>query len=240
MKKLLFIALVLPFMIVAQSDATRLLNMTEITVKMGHNEQFTEGAKKWKKCYIDNKGMDKYNIWHRVQGTGNVYVLTGWMNKWADMDKKDEASAKCNNIVKESIMPHVESVNYNIAESMPDISTTWDPATTVVWVTYFKVNNSSVFNDVIKETSAAMKKIEGNTRGAWYDLMGGSPDMPSYFVSTPFKDYAALDVDRDGVWEVLEKATNKAKVEEVRANFRSSVDTMWSYIFKLDEDMSYR
>ncbi|MGB5243791.1 MAG: hypothetical protein WBN19_09655 [Lutimonas sp.] len=240
MKKLLFIVFVLPYLLVAQNDDSRLLNMTQITVKFGHNDEFTQGVKQWKKCYMDNKGTEKYNVWRRVQGEGNVYVITGWLGKWADMDKKDEASDKCNNVVKESIAPHMEGISYNIAETMPELSTTWDPTTTVVWVTYFKVNNGTVFNEVIKETSSAMTKIEGKTRGAWYDVMGGAPDMPHYFVSTPFKDYAAIDVERDGVWEVLEKATSKAKAESVRANFRSSVDSMWSYVFKLDEEMSFR
>jgi hypothetical protein len=241
MKKLLLsLVLVLPFFVVAQNDAKKLLNLTEINVKYGHNEEFSEGVKKWKKCYLDNKGTEKYNLWHRVQGKGNVYVLTGWLGKWADMDKKDEAGDKCSNVVKEAIWPHVESINYNIAETMPDVSTTLDPSTTIVWVTYFKVNNGTVFNEVIKETSAARTKIEGKTRGIWYDVQGGSADTPHYFVSTPFKDYAALDIETDGVWEVLEKATSKAKAEAVRANFRSSVDSMWSYIFKLEEELSFR
>ncbi len=29
-----------------------------------------EGVKSWKKCYIDNEGKDKWNMWKRMQGEG--------------------------------------------------------------------------------------------------------------------------------------------------------------------------
>ena len=41
--------------------------------------------------YLKNKGTEHWNVWHRVQGKGDVYVLTGTMANWAEMDKKDPA-----------------------------------------------------------------------------------------------------------------------------------------------------
>ena len=64
MRKLLFVMLLLPFVVIAQENESFLLNMSEITVKPGHEAQFVEGVKSWKACYLENEGQDKWNIWH--------------------------------------------------------------------------------------------------------------------------------------------------------------------------------
>lgn len=69
--------------------------MSEITVKPGQESEFNEGEKLWKKCYLENKGTDKFNIWRRVQGEGIVYVLTRMMDNWAEMDKEDVPGKEC-------------------------------------------------------------------------------------------------------------------------------------------------
>jgi hypothetical protein len=51
MRKLLYALLLLPFLVVAQGNESLLLNLSEITVKHGHDAQFVEGVKSWKKCY---------------------------------------------------------------------------------------------------------------------------------------------------------------------------------------------
>lgn len=240
MKKLLFVLVLLPMWMAAQSTATQLLRMTEITIKPGHNIQFMEGVKMWKNCYLENKGMDKWNMWHREQGEGNVYVMTAFMDKWADMDKKDEAGDMCSKIVNDFIWPHIEKIERNMAETMPEISREGSPDTKLVWVTYFEVNNGTDFNNTIKSVTGAIKKQEGSNRGSWYNVMGGAPETPDYFVAIPYTGYAGMDIKRDGPWEVLEKVQGKKSADATRAAFRNSVDKIWSYIFKLNEDLSYR
>ena len=53
MRKLFYALLLLPFFAVSQENEAFLLNVSEITVKTGHNAQFVEGVKSWKKCYKD-------------------------------------------------------------------------------------------------------------------------------------------------------------------------------------------
>ena len=123
MRKLLYLMLLLPFLAVSQENESFLLNMTEITVKPGHNAQFIEGVKSWKACYLKNNGEDKWKMWKRVQGVGNVYTMTSAMANWAEMDEKGDAAGKeCRMAVVNLIMPHVKSVQKNIARSMPDFS----------------------------------------------------------------------------------------------------------------------
>ncbi|RIA09070.1 hypothetical protein OE09_0898 [Flavobacteriaceae bacterium MAR_2010_72] len=243
MRKLVYLILLIPFMMVAQGNDSFLLNLSEITVKSGHDAQFTEGIKAWKKCYLDNEGKDKWNIWRRVQGEGSVYVFSSTMAKWAEMDDQgDEAGKDCQMKVVNLIMPHVKRFNYNIARSMPNLSRSGalPEDTKLVWVYNVKTNNGSSFREAVSELVGAMKKVEGDSRGIWYDVQGGGPDAPNYFVSIPFKNFADMDVDRDGVWNIYEKANGKAKTDALRSKFRSAVTSDWSYMYSLNEELSNR
>ncbi|NCQ15847.1 MAG: hypothetical protein GW810_13825, partial [Flavobacteriales bacterium] len=128
-------------MLSAQNNEKALLTMSEITVKQGHNAQFMEGVKQWKECYLENKGEETWNMWQRVQGEGTVYVMTGLMSNWADMDKKDPVNKECYTTVLNFIMPHVEKVNFNIARTMPEFSRGPSEDMKLVWVTFYRVKN---------------------------------------------------------------------------------------------------
>jgi hypothetical protein len=238
LKGLVFLLLLLPTATKAQDAKGTLLNISEITVKPGHDAQFIQGVKLYKECYLKNKGTDHWVVWHRVQGKGNVYVLTGNMAKWADMDKKDAASDACHETVVNFIMPNVESIDYNIAQTMPELSMKPMDSTKLISVTFFKVKNSTDFNDVIKGVSSALKTTEGNNRDYWYRLRGGAPETADYFVTTPFKGFADLDIDRDGVFNVYEKVNGKKAADALRTKFRAAVDKIWSYMYTLGEDLS--
>ena len=239
MKKLLLLALLIPMLALAQNDGGKLLNMSEITLKPGHESQFIAGVKMWKECYLEQKGTDKFNVWRRVQGEGIMYVLTGLMDNWAEMDKEDAAGKECRMKVLDFIMPHVEKVNYNIARTMPEVSkSTPSEGTKLVWVSFFRVDNGVVFNEIIKETSSLLRSVEGTPRGTWYTFAGGGPDSPDYMVSTPYKGYADLDVTRDGIWKIYEKKNGKKKTDEIRAKFRASIENSWAYLYSLNEELS--
>ena len=230
--------LLFPLLAVSQSNSSILLNMTEITVKQGHNEEFIQGMKAYKKCYNENGGTYDSNLWRRVQGEGTVYVLTNTMANWAEMDEgPSDARNKCWENVINYVRPHIQSVGRNIASSMPEVSrTTPMPETTsVVWVYNVITSNGDAFREAIGELTAAMKKAEGDSRGTWYSTAGGSPDVADYFVALPNDNFAAMDVDRDGVWTIYEKANGKTKTDALRAKFRSSVSKDWSYLYRLIE-----
>lgn len=241
MRKLFLLLLVLPLIGFAQDNESFMLNITEITVKNGHNAQFVEGVKTWKKCYKDNKGEDPWNMWRRVQGEGTVYALTSRMANWAEMDEDgDEAGRACRMQVVNLIMPHVKSVNYNIARFMPKISATnsMDDAT-VVWVWNVQASNSRDFMDVVNEIASALKKADGDRRGTWYSVQGGGTEAADYFVAVPYKNFAEMDVDRDGVWTIYEKQNGKSKTDALRNKMNGSISNEWSYLYSLSKDMSF-
>lgn len=235
MKKLLFLVVLFPLLALSQSNESFLLNMTEISVKHGHTEEFIQGMKAYKKCFEENGGTYSSSLWRRVQGEGNVYVLTNTMANWAEMDEgQSDAGSKCWNNVLNYVRPHVKSVGRNIARSIPDLSITtpMPETTTVVWVYNVKTNNGIAFREAVGELAAALKKA-GESRGTWYSSVGGAPDSPDFFVALPNDNFAAMDVDRDGVWTIYEKANGKAKTDALRAKFRASVSKDWSYLYRL-------
>lgn len=225
-------------MLSAQNNENALLTVSEITVKQGHNSQFMEGVKKWKECYLENKGEYTWNMWQRVQGEGTVYVMTGLMSNWADMDKKDPVNKECYTTVLNFIMPHVEKVNFNIARTMPEFSRAFPEDTKLVWVTFFKVKNDTDFKEIIGAVSTAIKTKEGSTRGIWYSYAGGAIDAPDYMVSTPYKGFADLDISRDSPSKIYENAVGKKKADEMLAKWRVAVGDSWSYIFTLNSELS--
>jgi hypothetical protein len=239
MKQLIMIVLMVPFLATAQNFEEALLSMSVITVKQGHNAQFTDGVSKWKECYNENEGTNKWNFWSRVQGAGNVYGLTGWMSNWAEMDQEDPAGEKCYMTAVNFIIPHIEKSEYSIASTLPDWSKkTMATDTKLVWVTYFRIKNRSMFNEVIKEITGTIRTTEGEPRGQWYTFEGGGEMDPDYMVVSSYNGYAALDVDRDGPWSVYENVHGKKKTDELRTKYMAAVDSSWSYLWNMNEKLS--
>lgn len=241
MKKLCFAVFLLPLMVIGQTFEKGLLSMTEITVKIGHSAQFEDGMKKWKECMVENETTGNWAVWERVQGEGNVYGITGNMEKWAEMDEEssDPASGKCVAIFYNFIVPHVEKVSNAITTTLPEWSKkTMSTDTKLVWVSYFKVKNYDLFSNTVKDVSSTIASKEGTPRGQWYAFQGGSEHDPDYMVVSTFNSYAALDEDEDGPFKVYENVHGKKKADQMKENWRNSVDTGWSYLWELQTELS--
>lgn len=217
----------------------QLLSVTEFTVKPGHEVQFREGVKAWKACYLENKGEWTWRLWSRQQGEGNVYVLASNMLNWAEMDKTDENGKNCQMLAMNMINPHIEKSSNHITRFQPDISHDKPLEGDVIRVGFYKTNfaNGHKMMEVVKEVQAIRKKAGSNT-GYWYNWLSSAPDSPTYHFVTGYKDFAALDIVEDNVWQTVEKEVGKAKRDELQAAFRSSLDNSWSYVYKLDKDIS--
>lgn len=216
-----------------------ILSMTELTIKPGHDNQFREGVKAWKACYLESGGEWTWNMWRRINGEGNVYVLTSSMGNWAEMDETDDSGTDCRNLVRDLINPHVESSESNFARFMPDFSKSYPNPDPIIWVNYWQVNNWRKFREMAKEVTDEVAKAEGAPRGFWYSVIGGGKDTPDFFVATPFADFAAMDVDRENVWTIYENVNGKKKRDEMQAAIREITDASWSYLFRLDADISH-
>ena len=240
---MMFIAASTPFTNGVEAQETErgfILTMTELTIKPGHNNQFREGVKAWKACYLENEGEWTWSTWQRMNGEGSVYALTSGMVNWAEMDdSSDEAGMKCRDLVRDLINPHIESSETNFARFIPEFSKTFPNPDPVLWVTYWQVNDWTRFREVVKEVVDEVAKAEGTPRGYWYSVLGGSKDTPDFFVATPFANFAAMDVERENVWNIYESARGKEKRDEMQAAFREAINASWSYIFRRAADLSH-
>ena len=234
-------ALAIPFTASAQEESSgHMLSLLEIHVKAGHEDDFRAGIAAWKECYIENNGTGSWNIWRRQQGQGNVYVAAFRMSNWADMDTPDEAGRACRSIAMEQITPYTltdHSAN-SYARLMTDISRT-GPGGDVIWVSNFRADDGRLMMSVVRKVAAAIKETEGDHRGYWYSVMGGPEEAADYFVVTPFENFAAMEVDRDGVWEIVTKVHGEDEAEKLRSDFRTSLDAGWSYIFRRVGNLSH-
>ena len=239
-KTFVFVLLTLGLMLfnVVNAQQRLVLSSTEFTIKPGHSKQFEEGIKAWKACYAENDGKWNWDMWRRYNGKGTVYVLTSHSQNWAQIDHEDEAAKKCMTIVQYQIVPHIESAEDNFARTMPDISKNPESGNSVIWVNFFRVKNSTVFMEIVGEIGDYILKAEGNKRGYWYSASGGGPGSADYFVVTPFKNFAALDVERDGIWKIVENAKGKEYTDQLREKFRNSIEDSWSYIYKHIDELS--
>lgn len=240
MRKLILILMIIPFFGFAQDNERRLLHMWELKIKNGMGQQFSEGMKAYKECYQENTGTDQWNVWNRMQGEGQTVVVTSYMDNWAEMDDEspDPAGEACTSIFMEQVVPNVEVVNHNIAGTMPDWSRAPEDGNKIVWVTFFDVNNSTAFSEVVEAVQESFKEYQGQPLGYWYAFAGGGPTAPTHMVSRGFKNWAEMDEESMGPWEALEKKHGKEKAMKMRDQFREALDDSWSYVYTLNEDLS--
>lgn len=223
----------------SQTFEDGILTLTEFKIKTGHASQFEDGVKKWKECYNSNGGENTWGFWSRVQGEGRVYGITSYMENWAAMDEEDASNSGCGVIVSDFIMPHIESVNYNITTTLPDWSRkSMDKTGKLVWVTFFRVNDSRTFSRIVKDVTSVIAEKEGEPRGYWYAFMGGGEHDPDYMVSEMYPNYAALDADEDGPFKMYEDAKGEKKANAMMDEWDKAVDAVWSYIWEYNEELS--
>lgn len=235
------VALTVPLTAAAQEEpAEQLLSILALQVKAGHDSDFTAGIAAWKECYIENEGEGSWNIWRQQQGQGNVYVAAFMMDNWADLDTPDEAARNCQAVALEKITPftHADSNTNSYARLMTDISRN-APLQDVIWVSNFRAKDGRLMMEVARKVNGAIREVEGAPRGYWYNVMGGHELAADYFVVTPFENFAALDVERDGVWDIVTKVHGEDEAERLRSDFMKSMDAGWSYLYRRNAELSH-
>jgi len=239
MKKIVFLIVFLPVMAFSQTFEKGILTLTTFKVKTGHATQFEDGVKKWKECYNANGGENTWGFWSRVQGEGRVYGVTTFMENWAAMDEQDESNSGCGIIVADFIMPHIESVDYDITMSLPDWSKkSMNSESKLVWVSYMRVNDRRTFSKIVKDVTSTIAEKEGEPRGYWYSFMGGGEMDPDFMVSQMYPNYAALDADEDGPFKIYSDAKGEKKANQMMEEWNEAVDASWSYIWEYNADLS--
>lgn len=217
-----------------------LMNVTEFTIKPGHDMQFREGIKAWKACYLQNKGDWTWRMWQRQQGEGSVFVLASDMVNWAEMGKIDEPGKSCKDLARTLINPHVEKATSHVTRFQLGISRETPLTEDMIRVSFYDLDpqDGHKLMEVVKEVEGIRKTAGLTAPGYWYQWQTAGPESPNFHHVMPYKDYAAMDISQEAVWQTVEKSAGKAKRDELQAAFRSSLQNIWNYIYTLDKDIS--
>lgn len=242
LKNLLWGLVLLPLFAFAQNTKSELMEITEITVKPGQERQFLAGVKLWNECYLKNNGTYHWALWHRVQGQGSVYVLSGILPNWAAMDENDSASQTCRTMAVQLIQPNIESTDYSITQRMSGFSNyVMKESTELIRVIYFKVKNNDDFIDAYSTLQAGLKGT-GFEDVIWSRVIDGGPDSPDYFIVLSYDGFSDLNNPdpqfEGGPWKKFEELKGKKAADALRAKARNSIESSWSYLYTLNRNLS--
>jgi len=164
--------------------------------------------------------------------------MSGMKVNWAEMDKEDQASNACYQILLNDISPHIEKVSSRISRTMPEVSKSISEDPKFIRVTYYEVHKEYAFMEVLNAVSKAIKDKEGTTRGQWYNIELGGPETPDFFVVQAYQKYADLDIQRDSPAKIYTDAMGEEKANELWETWFDTLQNSWTYIYKLNEEMS--
>lgn len=219
--------------LVAQETPVRMLEVTEIEVKLGHEMKFREGVKAYMQCYEEKDGAGNWSAWRNVGGSGTSYHIVSSHSSWAELGQTDAVRNACWSIIDEQVTPHVNSVSTSFARHMPDWSGTPGNDNTIVRLHQFRVEDGEKFREAVGAITTIMKEAEYPHMGSWYDMIGNSSDEPDYFVVAYYKDFAAMDEDRDGSYEAVKAAAGEERADALWDDFGDALTDDWEYFTML-------
>jgi hypothetical protein len=214
---------------VAQDTPVRMLEVTEIGVKIGHEMKFREGVKAYMQCYEEQGGGGNWSAWRNVGGSGISYHIVSFRSGWADLGQTDAARDSCWSKIDEQVSPHMESVSTSFARHMPDWSGSPGDGNTVVRLHQFRVDDGEKFRETVGAITSIMKESDYPHLGSWYNVLGNSSNEPDYFVVAYYKDFAAMDEDRDGAYDAVKAAAGEERAEELWDDFGEALTDDWDY-----------
>jgi hypothetical protein len=87
-----------------------------------------------------------------------------------------------------------------------------------------------------------MKEAKYEHMGSWYDVIGSSSNEPDYFVVTHYDNFAAMDEDRTGPYNVVKEQAGEERADELWDQFGDSLKDDWEYftvLLRRDTELSH-
>jgi len=225
----------------AQDNATPILEVTTLEVKLGHDSEFRAGIQAYRNCYAENDGAGDWSMWQAVEGKAGVYHVVSEMDGWVEMDTPDPAGQKCWGTVEDQISPHLTSVSTQFARRMPE----WSGAPgefSVVRLHQFRVDDEDAFESAVSAITSVMKEAEYEHMGTWYDVINPDSNEPGYFVVAHYKNFAAMDAERASPYQTVRDQAGQARADELWSQFGDALTDDWEYsseLLRRVDDLSY-
>lgn len=217
-------------------ESRPVLSLYHVEVKHGHARQWREGIQALKACYTEQKGESGWWTWSRQDGPGTVYTVAVSSPNWADFDKSDDKMRACYSIFDEKVNPHEITVSTQFMRPHRDLFQ--KASGPIARVTGLVLNDYDKFMEVAKavtDTSNAEKKAPRE----WYNTVGGTSDTEDVIIIRRYANFAALDEDDEGLWDMMTRVHGEEKAKELRAQATESIDSSWTYLYEYKPDLSY-
>lgn len=218
-----------------------MINMTELSITMGHGMEFNEGMTAYRECYAENNGENSWSVWNPIGGSLNRVLMVSRMDSWGEMAADDEASQACWSIVREEIWPHMDGVDRRFARRVADWSGDAE-GYTVVRLHNFRVDDGRAFREVASEMTGMMKEADDAELGTWYSVIDGGYWGTDYFVVDHYDDFAAMDDDdRVGVNDVMVRELGEDGAQEMWDRFGDTLEDNGysSEVYRRSSDLSF-
>lgn len=235
------LALLVSAPLTAQEDtaaaASRpVMQLIHIELKHGHDGPWRAAIKDFKACYEKAGGKRTWTAWRRLNGAGTVYTVVTSNANWAALDQRDEAMGGCYPAMMEATTPHEASVSEEFVRPNNDFSRPIDGD--VVRVIGLMIDDYAGFMAAAGEINKTLKDADAGPHLLWMEVEGGPADAADMQIVMGYDNFAAMDVEVEGVWAVVERIHGKDKMLELRKAVQASVDDSWTYLYKRDGELS--
>lgn len=224
-----------------EEDESYILEMTEVGIKLGHASKFREAVKPYNACIAENDDDADWSAWRNVGGDGTTYHFVSSMANWAEMDEPNPAGEACWSQHVDSIMAHVDSVSTSFARPMAAWSGDAE-GYDMVRLHQFRVDDGEAFGEAVGAITSIMKEAEYEHVGSWYDMIGNSSNEPDYFVVSHYENFAAMDEDRTGPYNVVSEHAGEERAEALWDQFGDALKDDWEYfhaMLRRDSELSH-
>lgn len=210
-----------------------------VTAKDGHGDQFEKGVKAYFKCYGENGGTKAWNVWWAETGKLGRYAFTTEGHKWSAFDGMEEASEECNDVFQQQFLAHMDKSSSEFTKYLPDVSYEKEGGeANVVEVINFEIKDRERFMSAIGKVSEAAKASEWHDGHYWYSVLAGGKHAADFFVALPESSFAGFGED-EGFWDMVEKHHGEEAMGKIDEDFKATVDSSWSDIWRKRPEMSY-
>ena len=214
-----------------------IITLVEVQIKHGERMAWSEGVKAFKACYEEQGGEQHWWTWRRVGGKGTVYTVVLADANWAAFDEDDEKMQPCYPIMMEKMMPHEVSVSETFVR--PNLDFSRPISGPVARVTGLMIDDYRAFMEVATVVNKTLKDENAGRPIEWLEPQIGAADDPDWYLVSRYENWAAMDVEVEGIWKVMERVHGEEKTAEMRAKVTAAIAGSDSYLYELSPGLSH-
>jgi len=217
--------------------------LLHITPKAGHSEALIKGITDYHKWVANFDGHMRFTWWEILTGphTGTYYAHSGNHN-WADFDAKYDWEEQSNDVIKQNVMPHIESMSRSMSVPMEDVSH-WPED----WsgYTHLQIESWYVKNGQFGKFNAGLKRIVEALKAGGFPYHFGFRRVATgghggqVTLISPLKGWAGMSDEEPSFYDIMTKELGSPEAfEEFMADWGSTYKVGQNHMIKYMEGAS--